>query len=80
MFHGESSVCIEYERGVGKTTITVNLAYYLAVFEMKKVLVIDLDPQANVSSAFFDYEEYDNLLAQRKVVSEIFLKGTNNAV
>ena len=38
--------------GVGKTTITYLLATYLAEIKHKKILLIDADPQGNLSSMF----------------------------
>jgi len=40
--------------GVGKTTITFNLAHILSNIKGSKVLVIDNDPQGNLTASFFE--------------------------
>lgn len=39
--------------GVSKTTTTFNIAVYLANDLNKKVLIIDADPQCNITELFF---------------------------
>src|SRR5215467_15807376 len=53
---------INLKGGVGKTTLTIALAHYLAGEHAKRVLVIDLDPQTNATIAMVNerrWREHD---------------------
>ena len=46
--------------GVGKTTLVYHLAWMLSQLG-KRVLVVDLDPQANLTSMFLAEEELEHI-------------------
>ena len=61
MFHC-SNKCMKiitfanHKGGVGKTTTVANIGYALARHQKKRILMIDMDPQTNLTSHFGIYE------------------------
>lgn len=62
---------INYKGGVGKTTVTANLASELSL-QGQKVLVVDLDPQANLTFSFITVDDWKNKYSKDKTIKTWF--------
>lgn len=69
---------INMKGGVGKTTLCTNLAYVLCKFKNKKILLIDIDPQANTSQYLLKYEEYKEKYDNNKTIFSLYADFVNS--
>jgi len=70
---------INMKGGVGKSTLTINLAWHFSARQSwdKKVLVVDLDPQFNASQYLLGVSEYETILRKKKpTIWDVFEQGT----
>lgn len=63
---------INYKGGVGKTTVSVEVAATLSREHSFKVLVVDLDPQTNASFYLVSEEDWENWVDDNGSLKDIF--------
>lgn len=59
--------------GVGKTTLAVNLAWYMHENAQKNVLLVDLDPQFNATQYVMDYSEFDKHRRNNGTIADLLV-------
>src|SRR5262245_13339720 len=63
---------INYTGGVGKTTSAYHIGCSLAQHYHKRVLLIDIDPQTNLTFLCSDYDSWDKFKAERGTIATLY--------
>lgn len=64
---------VNMKGGVGKTTLSVHLAYILAKYHKKKVLLIDIDPQFNATQYLVEQKSILEHFRSKKTIYDILV-------
>lgn len=71
--HGARSICFFNNKGgVGKTTLVANLAAQLSLNQNKKILVVDADPQCNLTQYLLQDDEFAETYAAANPTKTIY--------
>lgn len=65
---------VNMKGGVGKTTLTVNLATCLAKNHRKRVLVVDLDSQISATLSLMQPQEFARVRREKRTLSQLIYK------
>ncbi|MFH0765863.1 MAG: ParA family protein, partial [Calditrichota bacterium] len=68
---------INYKGGVGKTTTTYHVGCSLAYHHKKKVLMIDIDPQTNLTFLCAPHDRWEVFKKKHGTIATIFKRFGN---
>ena len=63
---------INYKGGVGKTTTTYHIGCSLAYHHGKKVLMVDIDPQTNLTFLAVEYEDWERFKRSNGTIATLY--------
>lgn len=63
---------INMKGGVGKTSLTLALSDFLSASYRKRILLIDLDPQANLTTACIEEQRWAFLDGKKRTIADVF--------
>lgn len=69
---GKVLACLNFKGGVGKTTMAANLGWSIHAFSKKKVCIIDLDPQFNLTQLLFRVKDREKFEDEGRTASRLF--------